>query len=156
MSQFTAKSDSLYAHHRLHEEVLNYWESLRGNRPFPTESDIDPDEVADIWPSCFLISLDDVTRRLGYRYSYLGEALIEAYGDDIKNPEIVMRLISTNSLPLAKRFDEVVKSKAPLFDEAEFVNLKQMRIKYRTCLLPLGNSDGQVTHILGSMRWKAY
>lgn len=141
---------------RYHEKLRKYWDKLRGDKPFPQESDIDPDELPDIWPSCFLISIDDVTRRVGYRYSYLGEDLIEAYGEDIANPDIVMRLLSTASLPMVHKFDEVINQQRPVIDEAEFVNLKHMNIKYRTCILPLGLSSGQVTHILGCMRWKAY
>lgn len=142
-------------HHRSHERLQQYWEELRGNRPFPAESELDPDDILDIWDSCFLISIDDVTRRLGYRYSYLGSALIEAYGDDIKNPDVALRLISTASLPIVKRFDEVVARQHPVIDESEFINLKHLKVRYRTCLVPLGQS-GHVTHILGCMRWKLY
>jgi len=142
-------------HHRSHERLQEYWDSLRGNLPFPPESEIDPDEISDIWHSCFLISIDDVTRRLGYRYSYLGDDLVEAYGDDVKNPDVALRLISTASLPLVKKFDEVVARQKPVIDESEFVNFKHLKIRYRTCLLPLGQ-DGHVTHILGCMRWKLY
>lgn len=142
-------------HHRSHERLQEYWNSLRGELAFPPESIIDPDEIADIWPSCFLISIDDVTRRLGYRYSYLGEDLVEAYGDDVKNPDVALRLISTASIPIVKKFDEVVARQKPVIDESEFVNLKHLKIRYRTCMLPLGQA-GHVTHILGCMRWKLY
>lgn len=142
-------------HHRSHERLQQYWDKLRGDHPFPSESQVDPDEIADIWPSCFLISIDDVTRRLGYRYSYLGDELVEAYGDDVKNPDVALRLISTASIPIVKKFDEVVARQKPVVDESEFINLKNLRIRYRTCMLPLGQS-GHVTHILGCMRWRLY
>ena len=141
--------------YRYHERLQKYWDGLRGNRKFPSENEINPDDLSDIWPSCFLISIDDVTRRLGYRYSYLGESLIEAYGDDINNPEITMRLVSSSDAPMIHKFDEVLKSMQPVIDESEFVNLKHLNIRYRTCLLPLG-TDGVVTHIIGCMRWKVY
>jgi hypothetical protein len=142
-------------HHRSHEILTQYWQQLKGARPFPAESEIDPEALQEIWRSCFLISIDDVTRRIGYRYSYLGEDLIEAYGDDVKNPDVALRLISTNSLPIVQKFDEVVHSHQPAIDESQFVNLKHLNIRYRTCILPLGES-GKVTHLLGCMRWKLY
>jgi len=142
-------------HHRFHEKLKDYWGKLASGRPYPSESEIDPDSLSEIWPSCFLISIDDVTRRLGYRYSYLGEDLIEAYGDDVKNPDVALRLISTASIPIVKKFDEVVSRQKPVVDESEFINLKGLRIRYRTCMLPLGQS-GHVTHIIGCMRWKLY
>lgn len=142
-------------HHRSHEQLLRYWESRCAGREFPAESDISPDDLEQIWSSCFLICLDEVTRKIGYRYSYLGESLIEAYGDDLRNPDVAARLLSTSSAPLIQKFDEVVESRKPLIDESDFVNLKGLRIKYRSCVLPLGR-EGVVTHILGCMRWRIY
>ena len=142
-------------HHRSHEILQDYWDKIRGDKLMPTEGEIDPDELGDIWPSCFLICIDDVTRRVGYRYSYMGDKLIEAYGDDISNPEVAERLISTGSLPIIKKFDEVILEQKPIIDESEFVNLKGLNIRYRTCILPLGQA-GKITHLLGCMRWKLY
>lgn len=140
--------------YRYNQRLQKYWDKLRGERPFPSESEINPDDLKDIWGSCFLISIDDVTRRLGYRYSYLGEELIEAFGDDANDPEVAMRLLSTGDTP--KKFDEVIKTQKPVLDESEFMNLKHLHIRYRACLLPLGYKDGEVSHILGCMRWKIY
>lgn len=153
MQSVTTKNDM---HHRYHEMLWDYWNRLRGKRDYPSESEIDPDAIAEIWSSCFLINNDDVTKRVGYRYSYLGDALIEAYGDDVKNPDVALRLISTGSIPLVKKFDEVIKTQKPTIDESEFVNLRHVKIKYRACMLPLGTKEAGVTHILGCMRWKVY
>jgi hypothetical protein len=142
--------------HRYHEQLLSYWNELRGGRSFPSENEIDPDALNDLWPSCFLLSIDDVTRRIGYRYSYLGSDLIEAYGEDQHNPDVIMRLVSSASMPMVRKFDEVLETGKPVIDESEFINLKHMHIRYRTCMLPLGLADGTVTHILGCMRWRAY
>ncbi len=143
-------------HHRSHEILLSYWNNARGDAPFPKESDIDPDALADIWESCFLISNDDVTRRIGYRYSFLGTDLIGAFGDDVTHHDVALRLLSTVRVPNARKFDEVLHEKHAVIDESEFVNLMGINIRYRACLLPLGTPDGEVTHILGCMRWRAF
>ena len=142
--------------YRSHTKLQKYWNELRAGRPFPRESEIDPDAISDIWPSCFLVSLDEVTQRLGYRYSYMGHDLQEAYGEDAHNPDIVTKLVSTDASLMNKKFDEVVRTKKLVFDESEFVNLKHLKIRYRTCMLPLGNQKDNVAYILGCMRWKAY
>lgn len=141
---------------RSNEKLLKYWDSLKKGRNFPSESQIDPDAIADIWDSCFLVSIDDVTRRLGYRYSYLGTDLIEAYGDDISNPDVAAKLVSSTNYSTAHKFDEVRQLKAPVIDESEFVNLRNVHIKYRTCMLPLGFNDNEVAHIIGCMSWRVY
>lgn len=151
--EFTRDAD---LHHRSHEVFQEYWEKLRGDKPFPREADIDPDEIADIWESCFLISNDDVTRRIGYRYSFLGNDLLGAFGDDITNHDIALRLLSTARVPNARKFDEVLTEKHPVMDEGAFVNLMGMNIRYRAALVPLGLENGEVTHLFGCMRWKAY
>lgn len=142
--------------HRSHEQFLDYWNKLRGERAFPRESEIDPDALKDIWESCFLISNDDVTKRIGYRYSFLGSDLLGAFGDDITDHDAALRLLSTARVPNARKFDEVIHNKHPVIDEHTFVNLMGMTIRYRACLLPLGTEDGEVTHLIGCMRWKAY
>lgn len=138
--------------------LREYWNNLRGKKPYPVESDINPEDIENIWDSCFLISIDPVTRRNGYRYSYLGRKLIEAYGDDIHNPEIITNLISTSgreNLRLVGNFDEVLRTQKPVVDEASFVNLKRVNVKYRVSLFPMGDK-GLVTHILGCMCWRMY
>lgn len=142
-------------HHRCHERLQSYWEELLAGRALPRENDINPDALSDIWKSCFLICIDPVTKQSGYRYSYLGEDLVDAYGDDMKNPDVARMLLSTANAPIVKIFDEAVRQKRPVVDEAEFVNLKNVKIRYRKCVVPLGN-DQQVTHLLGCMRWKIY
>jgi hypothetical protein len=142
--------------HRSHEIFISYWNKLRGDRPFPTEAEIDPDAIADIWESCFLISNDDVTKRIGYRYSFLGRDLLGAFGDDITNHDAALRLLSTARVPNARRFDEVLLGKHQVMDEASFTNLMGMQVRYRACLLPLGLPSGEVTHLIGCMRWRAY
>lgn len=142
--------------YRYHQQLQKYWDSLRHGRPFPRESDIDPDDIAEIWPSCFLVSLDTVTQTAGYRYSYLGEEMLEAYGEDTHNPDIVSKLVATDTSLMKEKFDEVVKTGKQVIDESEFVNLKHLNIRYRTCMLPLGTSDDKVGFILGCMRWRAY
>ena len=141
---------------RHHHQLRKYWDKMRGNRPYPSEADIDPDDLKKIWPSCFLVNIDAVTERVGYRYSYLGSELIAAYGEDTHNPDIVNNLVATDTSSMSDKFNEVVNSGKPVMVDSEFVNMKKLRIRYRTCMLPLGHPDGKVGYILGCMRWKAY
>jgi hypothetical protein len=143
-------------HHRSHEKLKNYWYELKKSRLYPQENELDPEYLTDIWDSCFLISNDDVTKRVGYRYSYLGRELVAAFGDDVTNQDAALKLLSTARVPNARKFDEVIDQRKPVFDEAEFTNLMGVHIRYRACLLPLGYNDKEVSHILGCMRWRAY
>ncbi len=141
---------------RINEHLLEYWSAKKGTRPFPTEGDIDPEEIADIWTACFLVRADDAGRTT-YQYTYLGAALIEAYGDDLTNQDICEKLVNPNSMSLVHKFDEVCKTKQPVEEESEFTNSKGMLIKFRSCMVPLGkDNSNNVAFILGGMKWKAF
>jgi hypothetical protein len=143
-------SDYLHPQERLQE----YWASLKGDRIFPSEADIDQDAIADIWASCFLISIDDVTRRLGYRYSYLGSEFANACGEDIHNPNAALQLLSSGTIPIMRKVNAVLAERKPMMDKAQFTNLKHQMIEYQACMLPLGYNDTEVSHILGCICWR--
>lgn len=141
---------------RINERLLEYWSAKKAGRAFPTEGEIDPEEIAEIWDSCFLVRTDEVGRSK-YQYTYLGNALIDAYGDDLNNKDICEKLVSPTSMSLVHKFDEVCKTKQPVDEESEFTNNKGMLIKFRSCMLPLGKDDSQdVAFVIGGMKWKAF
>ncbi len=140
---------------RLSDILLKYWEQLRGDRAFPDENQIDPDFLHGVWDHCFLVDATEASTRNGYKYAYLGKDLINAYGDGITEEE-AMELVSTDSHKVGDMFAEVEEQKTFVFHESEFTNSKNVRIKYRQILLPLGKTDDQVDFILGGMNWKAH
>jgi hypothetical protein len=137
-----------------HQRLREYWDRLRGARRFPSENDLNPDDIADIWPSCFLISIDDVSRRRDYRYSYLGSDVAKACGEDADNPDVALRMLSAESIPIMSKIDEVLTTRMPVMDAAEFVNAQHQPTHYQICMFPLGYNDGEVSHILGYMGWQ--
>ena len=139
---------------RIHEQLESYWQSLLAGRAFPLESEIDPAALGGIWDFCFLVS----ARADGkFAYSYLGKALVEAYGDDISGREITEKLLFPHPKSLFESFRRVAQGGKPLTDESAFVNSRGQSIKYRSCLLPLGGAKGEAAaYILGGMKWKAY
>lgn len=142
------------AHKRINEQLLGYWEQKKGSRQYPMESDINPDEIENIWESCFLVQIEEDG---SYRYTYLGHSLIEAYGDDLNNKEVCEKLIYPTSMSLTHKFDEVRSEMRPVIEDSEFTNTRGMLIKFRSCMLPLGKSGvNGVAYILGGMKWKAF
>ncbi len=142
------------AHKRINEQLLSYWEQKKDARTYPLESDINPDEIANIWDSCFLVQIEEDNT---YRYTYLGQDLIEAYGDDLNNKEICEKLVYPTSMSLTHKFDEVRTTQQPVMEDSEFTNTHGMLIKFRSCMLPLGKSGvNGVAYVIGGMKWKAF
>lgn len=139
---------------RLTEQLLSYWENLRGSRPFPNEEEVNPDALTEIWNSCFLVQVRDAEV---FSYSYLGDALIEAYGDDWTGKEISEALVYPHPLPLFHAFRTAARTAKAVSDENEFTNANGLTVKYRSCVVPLGANHGdQVRYLLGGMKWKIY
>lgn len=139
---------------RMTLRLLRYWESIKGAREFPSENDIDPDDevIADIWDGCFVIQVRDIYEKQDYNYTYLGPAIIEAYKGGITG-DAECGIISPNASKLEQSFHQVLSTRAPILQDGEFKNLKNITIKYRQCLLPLGEQD-KIQAIFGGMSFK--
>jgi hypothetical protein len=145
------------AEKRINDRLLAYWGRLTGESGIPNEEEIDITEIADVWSHCFLVKVDDKTSSGGYKYTYLGESLIEMYGwDSDGGKSIYENLIDPEADPFVDKVDQVVQSGKSLSSEEEFTNANGQLIKYRSCLLPLGASRGEVGYVLGGIRWKAF
>lgn len=142
---------------RITEHLLRYWLQLRSAREMPQENELNPDALKDSWDNCFLIQLTNAATHGGYRYIYMGQNLLDAFGEDVTR-EDAETLVSLPSKRVIAKFDQAVAMRKPLIDEAEFVNAKKMTIKYRQILLPMGNNREpmELTYLFGGMRWKAF
>ena len=138
---------------RMNERLQQYWQELRSGRAMPLESEIDMDALSDIWGHCFLVSV----KNGAFAYSYLGEHLVDAFGDDLTGKEIVETLVYPHPSSLLNTFAGVVQSGVPGMDGSDFVNSRGVTVKYRSCVLPLGSANTPaVAFLLGGMNWKAY
>lgn len=140
-------------HIRVHERLMEYWQTLPLDGGLPFEADIDTEALADVWDHCFLVRVGEN----GFFYQYLGNALTGAYGDDLTGREICESLIYPHPEPLFRAFQQVVASGQPVHDDNAFTNTKGQVVKYRSCVLPLAAKNARgVAYIIGAMNWKAY
>ena len=64
-------------------------------------------------------------------------------------------IASLNASKLAASYSKIIETHTPLLEEGEFVNMHNDVVKYRQCLLPLGDAD-VVDAIFGGMRFKVF
>ncbi len=141
---------------RIHNRLLSYWSMLKGNRLYPSESEIEPFSLDDVWDSCFLVEIRGEGKDAIFRFSWMGTSLIEAYGDNLLGKEVFSNLVDPHTDDICRQLQEVMRKKRPVIRDSSFKNRHGVEIKYRQCLLPLGNNDMKVTNILGGMKWKAF
>jgi hypothetical protein len=138
---------------RITLRLMAYWEKARKNKPMPSEADIDPDDLQDLWDYCFLIHVKDLSKP-DYNYTYLGSAIQRAYQGELIDDES-NGIASMNAGKLAVSYSKIIETRTPLLEEGEFVNMHNDVVKYRQCLLPLGDGE-QVDAIFGGMRFKVF
>lgn len=136
---------------RYHEFLRQYWDGIRGNRTFPLLNEVDVNAVKEVWPYCFVVEVDNDT----YRYQYLGAELTPISIQDGTQPHIA-RAFGNNSVQMIEKFSEVVTRQKPLIEKSEFSNSAGQIIRYRMCLLPMGNEFNHVGYIMGCVRWKTF
>lgn len=143
-------------HRRVNERLREYWDDLRGNLPFPAESEIDPTAIDEIWDSVFLVRADEEDDGMAFKYMYLGQSLVEAYGEDGESKEVCEKLAYPANNNLIGQFKTVIQSQAPVIEESEFTNSQGMIIKFRSIMLPLSKDQpDRATYVIGAMKWKA-
>lgn len=141
---------------RLPDIIGQYWEEIRKGRPFPIENDVEEEALKALgcWNDCFLIRVRDIAKETDYKYSYLGPAIINAYGEDLTDVS-VRAFASPDASTLEDKYFEVIATKRPVTSEGEFKNARNMQVRYRQCLVPLGAGE-DVQAILGAMRYRLY
>ncbi len=137
---------------RITDLLNSYWDGLAKVDGVPKEDDIDASQLNPIWDDCYLVNIRNGEP---YKYEYLGKNLIEAYGDEVSHSEVEM-LVYPSVKKVADNFNQVVDTRNVFEDLGEFINVNNMLIKYRQLLLPFGDQNGRITHILGGMRWRPF
>lgn len=135
---------------RITLRLLSYWEKKRGTRAMPSENDMDPADIADLWEYCFLAHTRDIGRP-GYHFTYLGKAIEDVYLQGL-DPADEREPIFPDMDILAKGYSHVIEKATPLVNEGEITNPHGDVFKYRQVLLPLGEG-GKVNAVFGGMRF---
>lgn len=149
-----ASTFSLKSSKRSHEQLVAYWHRIKGLSLYPTESQINPDELKDQWDNMFLLEVDQ-EQRGNFRYQYVGSSLVDAYGIDptgmAHNSQEIPNVRSMFELGAKVAINGDV-----CMDESWFLNNKSQKIMYRCSLVPLCSpSDRANVHfILGLMSWR--
>jgi hypothetical protein len=138
---------------RITLRMLSYWEKLRQNRPMPTAADVSPEGMGDLWDSCFMLYFNGDST-LDYEKTYMGKVIVDAYRHGL-NEEDDPLIISPDISRFVLNHHKILDMQKPILEQGEFPSFLLGTVKYRQCLLPLGE-NGKVTAILGGMHFKNF
>lgn len=135
---------------RLTTRLIDYWNRIRKNDEIPDFKRNNPTSIADLWERCFVLYIIPPNYS-AYRYEYIGEKIQEIYGRDITGTFVdAKNRMSINDviIPRLQTVKTLIEIKTPQEDSGQLPTRNGKFIKYRIVLLPFGNSEGVVTHIL--------
>ncbi len=126
------------------EEITAYWTRLRGNRPYPAMSDLDPNLIAADWPNSILFRCRAGSGALMPDMSFLprkdGSSGPYADSGQIQlSPMMLQWLVS-----LA---EDAVRNRRPVQDKESFPSALRA-IGYRAVALPLSDDRAEIDHVL--------
>lgn len=140
---------------RLVQRLTNYWEMLRSDQTIPDYAKFNVSAVQDIWAHCilFLVRPDNPPTVNFYN---VGDQARLLYGPDIVGRTMNPRQRHYPGAMVVRRVGELVANPAPIYDEGQFINERSKVVKYRSCLLPFGDRQGKVTHVVAGLSWREF
>ena len=138
---------------RLVIRMLDYWDNIRGERTFPKMSEIQPERIGADWPFCFIFRVGE--HRSVSNFQYVGEAVLN-------ESDLPLSWLASEERSLAQcpegsllsravgHWTQVSQRRVPISMGDVYAH-EPYTVKYRSILLPLSNSNGQVDAILGAV-----
>ncbi|MFQ5784302.1 MAG: PAS domain-containing protein [Alphaproteobacteria bacterium] len=127
--------------------LIAYWERLRGNRQFPSLSDINSAEIHGLWPFCLVIKVADAYPNL--RFEYVGSALKESYGLVQQAAISGMSQGETVFGTVVALAYQVLETRVPACDSGLVRNSHGDRVRFRSTVVPLSDDQKTVNVLLG-------
>lgn len=134
-----------HAERRLTYKLLNYWDSLRGTRPFPAPADIDGRAIPELWPWCFIIDTEHSFP--SHYFLYLGKDLAE-YSGIYLSGEHDWRMTLLDKA--AAHLDCTLTRREPTIIEDELTRYDGRQLLFRCIMLPLSDDGETINQVLGA------
>jgi hypothetical protein len=137
---------------RLTFRLLSYWNRIRGERPLPCLSDVNIEEIKELWYFSFTIDLREPVHRFHYFGSSLSDIFQEDYTGRSVQELVDEDVVVNNTIGF---YERAVVSREPVMEAASFV-LDAGEVRYRSIIVPL-SSDGQIIDFLmGTTNYKIF
>lgn len=133
--------------------VVRYWDELRSGKRFPSENDICPSGVGELWENCYVIQKRDVHHPERGNYTYIGDNILNAYEMGLLD-SATGRIIAPKDLSLNGMFAKVLEEGVALYEDDHFTDEKGAEVWFRQCFLPLATHGDAPDAIFGCLHFK--
>ena len=133
-------------------DIIAYWTGLRGNRPYPAVSDLDPDLIATDWPNSILFRCRAGSGALMPDMSFLPRQDGGGNGLGPKADDGKIQLSPMMLQWLVSLAEDAVRNRRPVEDLESFPSA-QRAIGYRAVALPLSDDHSEIDHVLCHVKY---
>lgn len=133
--------------HENSRELFNYWNALRGERPAPERSEIEPGEIRAILGDTFILEVSPQMRTIAFRLA--GTRLCAAYGRELKGLGILALWSEDDNFDLARTVNLVYRDSIPMLLSYSARSKGGRFVEYESILLPLMPAPDGNSRILG-------
>jgi hypothetical protein len=119
--------------------LFDYWNALRGDRPLPERTDIDPGHISSLLDKVFLIGLEPdgaITYRLA------GSTLAMLFGGDLRNREVLSAWPAAEGQRIAALIRDTARDREVGLVDFEGLNRAGEPVPFEMIVLPLARHDG--------------
>lgn len=135
---------------RLNMRLMSYWQELRGEGRFAPAVRFDPEAVAEVWTHCFTMVPADKPEEA--KLNHIGAAIAADSGlatEALAASDVPSNTLLGNALRLTA---EVMKVRLPIVDSGDFTDCRGRRCLYRCILMPLSDTSGTISLLIGGAR----
>lgn len=128
--------------------LLGYWRAAFHDNEIPLLTSIDPREIPDIWPYCYV--LDVAGHQHDPVLSFVGRNLLDEGGADLTGAPVSAIPAHTLLGASLRYVPEVMRKGVPVSRGSEVTRPDGARILFRTIILPLSADGRSLGYLLGA------
>lgn len=133
--------------HKTTEALVEYWNAVRGDRPAPRRSEIEPRDIKRILPYVFILERQD---QWTYRFRLAGTGLCNAYGTEFRRQNMASLWHDECRTNMTHILNDVTGSAAAGLLEYTAETAEGRQVTFEMVLLPLAQDNGSLTRIIGA------
>lgn len=129
------------------KKLYHYWSGLRGSRPAPERSEIEPSDIRDILGDTFILEVSPRMRSISYRLA--GTRLCGAHGRELKGLGFLALWQEDDNFEIAQAVQKVYQDFTPMLLSHTGATAQSRFAEFESILLPLMPTGEGDSRILG-------
>ncbi|MAN61241.1 MAG: hypothetical protein CMI60_04760 [Parvibaculum sp.] len=134
--------------HQTVQGLLDYWNELRGSRPAPKRSEIEPRDLKRVLPHVFILERND---RWTYRFRLAGTGLCNVYGMEFRRHNMAALWQGESQQEILTLLNDVTGSGTIGLVEYTAETTDNRQLSLEMVLLPLAQDNGAITRVVGAI-----